>query len=32
MQFYAPTQASRTLVCDVNVTKRDHTVLLIGYT
>lgn len=32
MQFYAPTQASRTLVCDANVTKRDHTVLLIGYT
>ncbi len=32
MQFYAPTSTSRTLFCEANVTQRDHTVLLIGYT
>ena len=32
MQFYSPKQNSRTLFCDVNNSKRDHTVLLVGYT
>lgn len=32
LQFYSPISTSRTLFCTSNATRRDHTVLLIGYT